>query len=232
MFPINPSTFLLLSLIGVFLSSALALRFSWRWRIPLLLIAMGLPVALLWSDPPTGEYAGLGYIFVIVPSVVILIFGAVCGSIARLTRAASLKFVPALAVVACALAGFVLWYQFVPSSCFETPLQVRVASSVLLLPPEMQPRIEDGNSIDFFGWTNQKSSYARLCRKGRNGTRAIDVDTVWITPAASHDEMTAACNGRQPKSILPIPTVTLSRSSSLQSQSQVSRCLTGAKEVL
>lgn len=198
MFPINQSTILYLSLIGVFFASALSARLGWRWRIPLLVIALGLPAALLWSDPPTGEYAGLGYLFVIVPSAVALVIGAVCGSIARYAKFASFKFVAVMVVGAGASSGLVLWSQFVPSSCLEAPLQVRIADSVLHIPAEMRPRIEDGNQINFFGRSDRKSSTAQLCRSGRNGTQAISADTVWITPAANYDEMTAACSASAP----------------------------------
>jgi len=193
MSPINPLTLLFLSLIGIFLSSALSMRFSWRWRIPFLLIAISLPAALLWPDPPTGEYAGLVYFLVIGPSIITMVLGVVCGSISRRLHTAPWM----LGVVASAAAAFVLWNQYVPNACLGARLQVQVAGSLLLIPPEMRPRVEDGDSVNFFGSTDHKSSYAQLCRKSRNGTRPIEVDTVWITPASNHTEMTATCNGSE-----------------------------------
>jgi hypothetical protein len=213
MFPIDWLAYACLSLIGIFLSSALALYFGWRWRIPLLLVAVGIPAVWLWPDflaatgippawlgpyPPTGEYAMLGYVIVIGLSVIAMILGAACGGVSRLKRVASSKFIPVLGFVSGVSAAFVLWYQYVPSGCLGTSLQVRIGGSVLHLPPEMQPRIGRGDSTDFFGRTDHKFGYARLCRKGRNGTRAVDVDTVRITPATNHDEMTAACKSRVP----------------------------------
>jgi hypothetical protein len=213
MFPIDWLAFAYISLIGIFLSSASALYLSWLLRIPLLLVATGIPAAWLWPDflaataippawlgpyPPTGQYASLGYTIVIGLSVIAMVLGAVCGSVSRFKPIAPSKFFPVLGIVTSAAAAFVLWSQYVPSDCLGTSLQVRIGGSVLHLPPEMQPRVERGNSTDFFGQTDHKFGYARLCRKGRSGTRAVDVDTVSITPAANHDEMTAACNGRKP----------------------------------
>jgi hypothetical protein len=191
MFPINPLTFFYLSLIGIFLSSTLAMGFSRRWRIPLLLVAISLPAALLWPNPPTGEYAGLAYILVIGPSIITMVFGIICGSNLRRLHIAPWT----VGVIASAAAAFVLWHQYVPNACLGAPLQVRIAGSILFVPSEMQPRVEDGDSVNFFGRTDRKSSYARLCRIGHNGTRPIEVDTVWITPASNHTEMTATCNG-------------------------------------
>lgn len=195
MFPIDWLAYAYLSLIGIFLSSSLALYLGWRWGVPLLLVAIGIPAAWLWPDRPTGQYAMLGYIVVIGPAVIAMILGGACGVAARVTPITPSKFVPALGVVAGASAAFVLWYQYVPTDCLGTSLQVRIGGSVLHIPPEMQPSIERGSSAAFFGRTEHKFGYARLCRKGRNGTRAIDIDTVSITPATNHDEMTAACIG-------------------------------------
>lgn len=200
MFPLNPSTLFQLVLIGVVLSSALALRFGWRWRLPFLLLAIVLPIGLLWSDPPTGQYAGLAYIFVVGPSLVMLIFGAVLGSAVRFVRIAPLMSVAVMFISAGAFAGFVLWHQYVPSTCLETPIQVRIAGKTLHIPPELRPRLENGDSINHFGRTDRKSNYARLCRMSRNGARVIEMDTVWITPAANHEVMTAACKGNEPPS--------------------------------
>ena len=209
MFPLNPSTILHLVLIGVVLSSALALRFGWRWRFPLLLLAIALPAALLFSDSPTGQYAVFRYIFVVTPSVVMLLFGAVLGSVVRYTRIAPLTSVVVLFFAAGAFVSFALWRQYVPSACLEKPLQVRIAGKTLHLPPEMRPRLENGFSIVYFGRTDKKSDYARLCRMSRNGARAVEMDTVWITPAANHEFMTATCKGNEPPawcgSYTPVP---------------------------
>jgi len=80
MFPLNPSTIFHLILIGVILSSALALQIGWRWRILLVLLAVVLPAGFLWSDPPTGQNAGLGYTIVAGAFVVALILGIIFGT--------------------------------------------------------------------------------------------------------------------------------------------------------
>ena len=194
MSPINPLTLFYLSLIGTFLSSALAMRFSWKLRIPLLLIAIGLPAALLWSDPPTGQYAGVAHVLVIVSSAIALVLGVPCSIISRRLGIAPWM----LGATGGAAAAFVLWLQYIPNGCLGVSLPVRVAGSHLLIPPEMRPRVENGFIVSFFGSTDHKFSYARLCRKSWNGIRPVKIDTVWLTPAANHKAMTATCEGAEP----------------------------------
>lgn len=198
MFPINPSTSFFLLLIGVFLTSALALRFGWRWRLPLLAVAIGVPAAFLWSDPPTGEYAELGYVVLVIPTAVTLFVGAFCGSIARFAKVAPTRFASGTVILAGVLSGLLLWDQFVPSACLSTPLHVKISNSDLFIPAEMQPVIEISNSKYLFGFSDRKSGTAQLCWWGRNGTRAVEADSVWITPAASYDEMMTTCKGGEP----------------------------------
>ncbi len=200
MLPITPPTVFYLVLIGVALFSALAVAPQLRsqWRISWSLLATSLPAGLLLFDPPTGQYAGLGYLFVIVPSLVAALIGAICGGIMRFVTSEPSRSAAVLGISASVLAGAVLWGQYVPSSCQERGLEVRIAGTTLRVPPEMQPRVENGDKISFFGWIDRKYSYARLCRMSQNGTRALDMDTVWITPATSHDEMTAACERDEP----------------------------------
>lgn len=198
MFPLNPSTVFHLVLIGIVLLSALALQFGWRWRIPLMLLAVVLPAGFLWSDPPTGQYAGLGYIIVAGAFVVALILGVIFGTALRFAPIQALTSVAALFFVAAAVTGFELRQQYVPSACLETPLQVRIAGIVLRLPPELQPRLENGNSVAHFGRIDRKSDFARFCRMSGNGARAIDMDIVWISPATNHKVITSACNVNAP----------------------------------
>jgi hypothetical protein len=198
MFPINHPTPFFITLTGVLLASALAGRLNWTWRIPLLAIALGLPALLLWFDPPTGEYAGLAYLIVIVPSAVLLLAGAGCGYAARQDHVAALKFVVVTVAGAGAFAGFLLWKQYVPPSCLQAPLQVRVADTVLTIPSELRPGIRYGSRFDSFGWPDDKSSTARLCRKGDNGMRVFEAETVSIATAANYDEITAACSRAEP----------------------------------
>lgn len=193
MFPLNPSTVFQLVLVGVALSSALALRFGWRWRILFLGAAIALPTGFLWSDPPTGQYAGLAYLFVIGPSIAMLLLGVVLGIGMRSGGVRPLTSIAVLLSLSIATTGAALWHQYVPSACLKTPLPVRIGGQILHIPAELQPRLESGSSINFFGRSDRKSHSARLCRLSRVGARVIEMDTVWITPAANHQMMTAAC---------------------------------------
>lgn len=198
MFPFNPETIFQLVLIGVALSSALAFRFGWRWRIPLLLVAIALPTGFLWSGPPTGQYAGLGYLLVGGISIIVLVFGAGWGGIMRLVGIAPLTSIVVTTVATTSTVSFALWYQYVPSACLDASLQVRIAGKSLHLPPELRPRLAKGNNIGHFGRIDRKSDFARFCRMSRNGARAIDMDTVLINPASNHRFMTSACNVDDP----------------------------------
>lgn len=198
MFPLNPPTVLQLVLIGVVLSSALAFRFGWRWRIPLLVLAIALPTGLLWFDPPTGEYAGLGYLLTGGLSIIMLALGTGWGGVMRLVGIAPLKSVAVFSAAAAAAVSFTLWHQYVPNACLDASLQVRIAGRTLHLPPELQPRLENGNNIGHFGRIDSKSNFARFCRMSRNGERVIDMDTVWITPASNHKSMSPACSVDEP----------------------------------
>lgn len=198
MFPFNPSTLFQLVLIGVVLFSALALRFGWRWRLLFLSLAIALPTGFLWADPPIGQYAGLAYILLIGASLLTLLFGAILGSALRFARIAPVFSIAALSISAGVFASFILWYQYVPSACLEAPIQVRIAGKTLHIPPEMRPRLEIGDRAYLFGWTDRKTSTARLCRMSQNGTQPIEVDIVWITPAGNHEAMTTACSGIEP----------------------------------
>ena len=198
MFPLNPSTVFHIVLIGVMLFSALALQFKWQKRIPLLLWVVVLPAGFLWSDPPTGQYAALAYVLVGAASAAALVLGAILGGAIRFARLRTLTAVTALLFAGLAVTGFELWRQYVPSACIEAPLQVRIAGSVLRLPSELRPRLENGDSIGHFGRINRKTDFARFCRMSRNGARAIDMDTVWITPATNHTSMSSTCNSDTP----------------------------------
>ena len=198
MFPIGSQAVFYLMLIGVALSSALALRFGWRWRIPLLLIAIALPTGFLWADPPTGQYAGLGYLFLGGAFIVALALGAGWGGVLRMVGIAPLASVVVFAVAAGATASFALWHQYVPSACLDTSLKVRISRRTLHLPPELRPRLERGNQIGHFGRIDRKSDFARFCRISRNGEQVIDVDTVWITPASNHESISSSCGVDEP----------------------------------
>jgi hypothetical protein len=193
MFPLNDPTIFSLVLAGVALLSAVAFRFGWKVRAPLLLMALALPAGFLWSISPTGEYAGLGYVLTIVPSIVLLLVGASWGSLMRLVQVRQSVSVLVPVVIAGAYSGYVLWLQYVPRTCLETPLQVRAADEALNLPPELRPRLERGEDVNFFGRLDRKSDFSRVCRISRNGTQAIDMDVVWITPASNYLRLISAC---------------------------------------
>lgn len=198
MFPLDPRTVFNLILIGVALSSALVPQFGWRWRIPLLMLAIALPTGLLWSDPPSGQYAGLAYLAVGGASIVTLAIGVVLGGVMRLAPILHLRSLAVLVAAAGASAGFVLWHQYLPNTCLETPLQVRIAGKILHLPSELQSRLENIDDVAHFCRIDRKSDFARFCRIGGNGERVIDMDTVWITPASNYEDMTSACDVDEP----------------------------------
>lgn len=193
MLPLNDPTIFSLVLAGVALLSAVAFRFGWKVRAPLLLMALALPAVFLWSISPTGDHAGLGYVITIVPSIALLIVGAGWGSVMRLARVSLSISILIPVIVTSAYAGRALWNQYVPNACLGKPLQVRVAGETLSLPPELRPRLEKGRNISFFGRLDRKSGYSRICRVSRNGAQEIDMDVVWINPRSNYPRLTSAC---------------------------------------
>lgn len=198
MFPLDQPTAYYLIQIGVLLFSSLAMQFGMRWGLLLLIVALAVPAGSLWYDPPSGEYAGLGYILKVIVSLVALAMGAFLGLAVRTACKASLTSVAVLFIINGALASLILWNQYIPSACLETPLQVQIAGRVMHLPSEMRPIIERGKSTGFFGRADRKSDSSWLCRKGRNGSKIIDVDTVSINPVSSHKTITQACKSDEP----------------------------------
>lgn len=198
MFPLNPSTVLQLVLIGVALSAALAVQCGWRWRIAFVFVMLALPASFLWSDPPTGQYAALGYIIAFVGAAIALVIGVVFGGTLRFAGLPPVFVFAVIFFVAASAAGLQLHRQYVPESCSGSPIHVRIAGKNLRIPPQMRPRLENGDDIGHFGRVDRKSDFSRFCRMSKNGTRPIDMDTVWLNPAANHSAMTAACVGKTP----------------------------------
>lgn len=192
MFPLNSSTVFYLILTGVALLSTVAFQFRWKARAPLLLVALALPAGFLWSAPPIVQHAGL-HVLVLVPSAAALIIGAGCGSFMRLAQIRWSVSVLVPAIIAIAFSGYQLWLQYVPSSCLKTPLQVRIAGETLNLPWELSPRLERGEDIYLFGRLDKKADFSAICRMSRNGAEAIDMDVIWITPAANYSHLTSVC---------------------------------------
>lgn len=196
--PLSSTTVFHLALIGVALSGALTVQFGWRWRTVLLFLAVALPVGFLWSEAPTGQYAGLAYVIILGTSMIALVLGLTIGCVLRFAACGVLVSIAAILFVAASATAFELYRQYVPNACLESPLQVRIAGKILRVPPELRPRLENGNDIDHFGRIDRKLDFARLCRMSENGTHAIDMDTVWLTPAANHSAMSSACNANEP----------------------------------
>lgn len=194
LFPINLTTWIFLSVIGTFFAAALALRLGWMWRVPLLFVAISFPALLLWAYVQAGNGPGLVHTLVVGSAILAIGLGSACGAVFR--RLDVPTYV--LGIGAVAAAAFVVWDQYIPDACLGKPLRVRVAGSLLVIPIEMRPRVANGNSSQIYGLIDRKSQYARLCRKGRNGIRRVDVDTVSISPASSYKAMTARCDGDHP----------------------------------
>ena len=198
MFPLDPISIPILVMLGVFLLSAMAVQFGGLCRIASLLLAIFLPAALLWSDPPIGEFAGLVYIGTVGFSVGMMLLGFILGRALQLAGLATLVSVAVLFITSSAIAGFELWRQYVPNACLENAIEVRVAGKTLHLPHELQPRLQIGASIYDIGRMDSKHSYARLCRMSHNGSKAVAMDAVSIYPMVSHEVMTAACKAHEP----------------------------------
>ena len=177
----------------MFLLSALAPQVGWRWRLPLLALAVLCPAAWLWTDPPIGPYGGLGFSITLAALLGALITGVIGGSLLRgagLSRPASLA---GLTLLAAGAVSLTLWQQYVPQACLDRPLQIRIAGMTLQVPAALQPRLEHGDEVWHFGRSDRKSGTAQLCRASRNGTQPLEMDRLWITPAASHEALPAAC---------------------------------------
>ncbi len=194
MFPLNSPTVFSLVLAGVALFWALAFRFGWRVRALLILATLALPTGFLWLYPMTGQYAGLGYLIIILSYLAMFALGAGWGSVMRLAQVSQPISVLVPIVVAASYIGFALWNQYVPSSCGGKDLDVRIAGETLSLPPELQPRLEFGEAANHFGRMDRKSDFSKICRLSQNGTRAIDMDVVWITPSSNHAALTSVCD--------------------------------------
>ena len=195
--PLNPATVFHLALIGVALSGALAVQFGWRWRTVLLFVAVALPVGFLWSEAPTGQYAGLAYVIVLGASALALVLGVALGCVLRFAASGVLVSIVAIFFVAASATGFELYRQYVPNACLESSLQVRIAGKILRIPSELRPRLENGDDIGHWGRMDRKLDSARFCRMSENGTHAIDMDTVWLTPASNHSAMSSACSANE-----------------------------------
>ncbi len=193
MLPLNSPTVLFFALAGVALISALAFRFDWRVRAALILASLALPIGFLRLYPMTGEYAGLGYLIVILYHIAAFALGAGWGSVMRLVQASLLTSVAVPVIIAASFMGHGLWAQYVPNSCIENDLSVLIAEEILQLPPELRPRLESGSTVSFFGWLDGKSDFSKLCKLSRNGKRAIEMDVIRITPASNHTALTSLC---------------------------------------
>lgn len=194
MFPLTEPTLFQLAFIGVAVSGALAVQFGWQRCRFLILLAAVPPSAVVLSDPPSGQLAELVYFFAVVWFVVALAIGATIGGALRFAGIGRLRSVGAIVVIAAGAAAFHLHQQFIPSACLGSPFQVEIAGETLGIPPEMTPRLKAGDDIYRFGRMDRKLEYAQFCRMSQNGTRSVDVDTVWLTPASNHRTMSVACN--------------------------------------
>lgn len=193
MFPLNSPSIFQLVLIGVAMSSSLAVLSDWRARIAFLLLAVALPYSFLMTQLPEGEYAFLGYLIVVGPAFIAFVVGGGIASIAFWLGAAPRM---AISVVLCTgLAGvsFVLWHQYVPDACKDATLQVRISGETLHLPAEMQPRLDWGEEAGIFGNFDRKVDFAKFCRMSRNGARPIDIDAIRINLNKIQESMIDSC---------------------------------------
>lgn len=163
-----------------------------------LVAGAALPSGLLLNEAPTGQYAGLAYAIILGASLIALILGVLLSGVLRYTAFSSMASTPFLCLIAALAAGFVLHRQFVPDACLTSPLKVKIAGEVLLLPPELRPRLENGDSIMMFGRLDKKVDFASLCRSSSDGKLPIAMDTVWITPASNYRNMNSACGAQDP----------------------------------
>jgi hypothetical protein len=199
-FPLYHSAISDLAMVGVFLFSALAPNFSWRWRVPLLLIAFFWPIWFLWTNPIVGEYAGLGYLLAGTTIFGAFVIGLILGGILRILGFH--QVISVIVVVFCALCfvSYLLWNNFVPMACRDAGLSVYIAGKTVTVPTELQSRLETSDKISHFGRNDRKSDFSKLCRQSRNGSRAVDMDTIWINPASNYKRMAAACAMNEPPS--------------------------------
>ncbi len=163
------------------------------WRLPLIVLAAALPVGLLWSDPPTGQYAGLGIVLVLAISLAVSIAAAMLASIPKYLGVPPMLLAGLFVATAGGLSSVALWKQYIPADCIGKSIQVRVAGEILDLPPEMEPLLAKETMAKFFGRAEKKADHALFCRMSQNGTRPVDVNVVSITPSSNEEAMTSAC---------------------------------------
>ena len=190
MLPLMPATVfvLMLVLMGVLFAFAAATS-KRRDRLPLVTVALALPVIFAWWEAPTGEYAGLFYAVLAAFALVPLIAGSLAGFLLRSvdgTRRAI--FIGTVALVLC---GWELWRQYVPESCESLP--VAIGGEVLEIPAAFRPRLERAGFVGHFGRNDRKRDFAQLCRESRNGTEPVVMEAVWITPVSAEKRMTPVC---------------------------------------
>ena len=198
MLPINPGSVQILLCLALALAGLLMTLVGWRARLLLVLPVIALPVFALWRLPPGGQYTSLAIMVIIGGAASAVIIGAALGMMLRATglgRRWALRFG---LMIAAGLAGVELYRQYVPPACRETLLAVKTAGQTLHIPPEMAPRLERQGKIRRFGSLERKGDFAALCRASRNGTRAVEQDRVWVSPAASATRLDTACSTSAP----------------------------------
>lgn len=198
MLPLDTPTVFHLILIGVACLGALAIQSGWRWRSFLLFLALALVIWYLKSEVPGGQYAGLALLIVSGAAVIALVFGAGLGAILRSAVPRTPTCIALVFCAATAVAGVVLYQQYVPDECRQSPLRIRIAGEALRLPAALAPLVERDGKLLFFGRADRKSDFAHLCRIGANGEREIRVESVRITPASSFAAMSLICNANAP----------------------------------
>ncbi|NNE79333.1 MAG: hypothetical protein HKN18_03580 [Silicimonas sp.] len=193
MFPFDQKTEFHLLLTLIALGAAVAVQAGSRLRLLLLCAIFGLLAIFFQANPMEGDHAGLGYLIVVGGSTIAMVIGLCWGWLLRFIRSpakASMIWVLAPMV---ALAVFIVWNQTVSPTCTE--ITARIGGREVALPVEMRPRLERGPVIGHFGRLDRKTDFARYCRQARTGSRVIEQDVIWLTPASNYKTLSARCGG-------------------------------------
>ena len=219
MFPLSDSFMAILGVSSLFAASSLSTLCAQKKRIFAVIPPAILAIILAWRIPENGggQYDWLGDFMFIGGALVIVVASAVwailtCMVANKFTQKTNLdvkmrkgKLILMLVAIlpSVALSGYSLKKQYVPDArCSNDSVIFVLGTHEYTVGPEFQPRIEreaaNSNRRQNFFYSNKKSDkedMANLCKETNNGHTSIQVDVLWLTPAANFKNLDSICGG-------------------------------------